>query len=693
MAGTQSAANIMTPHTQHSSCLAREVGIGLGLIVYSCLLSHAADHQSVSTTCRFDPPQLVSGTNGYAQVSVDDCVSRIAAGQPTLPFRTVRLLLPPDTAADSISASSVAETVIIEIAHPLEYGRNPVPSGNRSVAPGVQPDMAVYQSTNAYPALSAELASVQRLDGYDIAIVSVFPLRYEPVPGRLLFTPALRVDIAVSNVRHNPTTQLTTRLHDQRRVSALVDNPEALQAYSTAGPMAANSGTPMEGASTCDYLLITGSTLLPYFAPLVSYRASQGLAVQTETVQNITNSFAGRDSAEKIRNYIRYAYTNWGIKYVLLGGDAGVVPVRGVFASCSGQDLTSMPSDLYYECLDGSWNGNSNSVWGEPTDGDAGGDVDLLAEVIVGRAPVDTQAEVENFVAKTLAAESNTVNRSYLLLAGEYLGGTLSQGGNSLDTLLPAVSNSHSVATWLDDRPGIVPAWTTADAVRTMSTSPLLVAHYGHTDDATLMRMTASDLNSLSNALPFFLYSAGCDAGWFDNFSPPDCIGEEFVKYNRQGAFAAVLNVRLGWFDVENEWLYSGEYQQRFFNGILTGGRALLGAAHQLAKQDMMGNVETSGLNMPYRWCYFGLVLLGDPCSSIRIPVTLAFRPESDASTSVIEWNSQSNAMYAVFRTMDLTGSNAVCLASNQPALSPLNTYSDTVNGIHRAFYYVRETR
>ncbi|MEI6808351.1 MAG: C25 family cysteine peptidase [bacterium] len=677
---------------KRSFCLTGQSVMVCILLFYSSVLSSAADRQTVSTTCRFDPPGLVSGTNGYTQVSVAGCVSSIIAGRPQLPFRTVRLLLPPEAGANSITVSALVETVILEVPQPLEYGHNPVPAGNRIAVHEVKPDPAVYQSTNAFPALSAELASVQRLDGYNIAIVRVFPLRYEPVPGRLIFTPALRVDIALSYIRHSAEIALTAR-QDQRQVSAIVDNPETLKAYSTATSITGNSSSQMEGSSTCDYLLITASTLLSYFAPLVSYRASQGLAVQTETVQNITNSFAGRDSAEKIRNYIHYAYTNWGVKYVLLGGDVGVVPVRGVYARCSGQELTSMPSDLYYACLDGSWNGNSNSVWGEPTDGDTGGDVDLLAEVIVGRAPVDTQAEVENFVAKTLAAESNTVSRSHALLAGEYLNVMFSQGGNSLDTLLPAVSNSHSIATWLDDRPDTVPAWTTADAVRNLSTSPLLVAHYGHTDDATLMRMTAADLDSLSNALPFFLYSAGCDAGWFDNFAPPDCIGEEFIKYNRQGAFAAVLNVRLGWFDWDSEWLYSGEYQRCFFNGILTGGRSLLGVAHQLARQDMIGSVETSGLNMPYRWCYFGLVLLGDPCSAIQVPITLTLRPESDASTSVIEWNSQSNAMYAVFRTMDLKGSNVVCLASNQPALSPLNIYSNAVNGIARAFYYVRETR
>jgi len=59
---------------------------------------------------------------------------------------------------------------------------------------------------------------------------------------------------------------------------------------------------------------------------------------------------------------------------------------------------------------------------------------------------------------------------------------------------------------------------------------------------------------------PFLAYSVGCNAGEFDNFTfLPDCIGEELVKSNACGAFAAVLNSRAGWFDPQEEWKYSGE--------------------------------------------------------------------------------------------------------------------------------------
>ena len=62
-----------------------------------------------------------------------------------------------------------------------------------------------------------------------------------------------------------------------------------------------------------------------------------------------------------------------------------------------------MPSDLYYACLDGTYNYDNDNKWGEPNDGEGGKDVDLIAEVYVGRACVGDLKEAKNFVSKTIS--------------------------------------------------------------------------------------------------------------------------------------------------------------------------------------------------------------------------------------------------------------------------------------------------
>jgi len=675
----------------------------------------------VSVTCRFDALELSRGEiAGFSAVKVGGCRTHAQPGSPQMPFRIVRLLLPPGTYVTGVEAVPMANPVVLDGNWRLDYGRHPLPLGrpaSGSLVVSNAPNPAIYQSAKLTPDSRVELVSVQRMAGHDIAILHVFPLQYTPAAGRLIFSPVVQVKLTLKNQakasnRIGPRTGKQACLRDRARVGAFVDNPAVLDEYpvplsldtsattSFSGSLSTSSdpqplGGVDENPFPFNYLLVTSQALLPAFQPLLDRRMAEGLAVHAETMENIATNFSGVDLAEKLRNYIRYAYTNSGVQYVLLGGDVSIVPTRYAYGYCSGYS-DSIPSDLYFACLDGSWNGNGNGVWGESNDGDTGGDVDMLAEVIAGRAPVETQAEVENFVAKTLAAESNMASRIQACFAGEYLGyvgGAFAQGGDALDTLLPSINNSHSAVTWLDDRPSHDSVWTTANALSALNSSPLLAAHYGHADDSTVMWMGVSDVALLTNVWPFLFYSAGCDAGAFDNFfTLPDCVGEELVKYNQHAAFAAVLNTRLGWFDGQHEWLYSGEYQRCFFSGLLTGGQSLVGTAQQLAKQDMIGSVETSG-NMPYRWCYFGLVLLGDPCVSIHVPLSLALRDRPNPSSFIIEWNSQSNATYSVFRTTDLLTSNVVCLASNIVAASPFNTYTDAVNSVDHAFYWVREKR
>ena len=69
----------------------------------------------------------------------------------------------------------------------------------------------------------------------------------------------------------------------------------------------------------------------------------------------------------------------------VVGGDPAVVPVRGVYVQAGGVTETDLPTDEYYACLNGPWNGNGDSNWGEANDGAGGGDIDLTAQVYVGR--------------------------------------------------------------------------------------------------------------------------------------------------------------------------------------------------------------------------------------------------------------------------------------------------------------------
>jgi len=597
------------------------------------LASLAAHAQDLTLSCAFDPPTIETLANA-TRVTVPDCTALQRVGAPLIPFRTVRVLLPPGAKVSGLQAIAVGETERAVIAQPVEHGRLPVhyPTANAPSATSDfnGPDPAVYRSDQPYPPARAELASVQRLEGYEIALVRVYPVQYWPNQAELAWTRQLNLEITLDTDSRRSavlprSSSLQPRPAARQRIAKWVDNPGILKTYDT---------TPQPSKSSLndfDYLLITRSNLVTAFQPLVDLKTQVGLSVKVETVESITNTFAGRDNAEKIRNYIKYAYETWGVSYVLLGGDISVVPCRYAYVYMGSLvSNPTLPADLYYACLDGSWNRDGDSNWGEPDDGETGGEVDLLAEVFVGRAPVETPAEASLFVEKTVRyATQRHAHVDHALLLAELLDvtpGGPAQGGDMFDPLVPLLGAYQT--TWLDDR-FTVPEWRKQDALSAMNQSPHLVLLNGHGNDNTLIGLLkpfvrsieTPDIDALTNSWPFLAYSVGCNVGQFDNdlFSP-DCIGEELVKQHSRGAFAAILNSRLGWYDDQDEAKYSGEFQTRFFTQLLSSGKTNLGAANQLGKHDLASRVESSGV-MTYRWCYYEITLFGDPHLAWQTPL------------------------------------------------------------------------
>ncbi|MDD5706979.1 MAG: C25 family cysteine peptidase [Kiritimatiellae bacterium] len=604
---------------------------GLPALLFAGLLgtTHGA---GLSLEYTFARPQVTVAET--ARVTVGGCVAFHRVGEPELPFRTARIMLPPGMKVKGVTAAPLGEEQTIALQAPVSFGRTPIPIGipdHPAVAKAAldKPSPATYGKDDPYPAGRAELVSVQRLNDCDVALVRLFPVRYRPLSATLAYAPRLRVTLALETAPL-PLAPPQHRLDPARRerVKAFVDNPEILSEYESLPRTA-----PLGALATYDYLLVTAASLTNAFQPLVAQKIAEGLTVKVATIEEILAGWPGADNAAKLRSYIAAAYTNWNTTYVLLGGDTGTVPHRQAYAYVGEADAT-MPCDLYFACLDGSWNSDGDSYWGEPTDGEGGGDVDLLAEVYVGRAPVETVAEAERFVARTLRySQTRHPNNERARFLGEYLGnydGTHAQGGDGLDTLLPAFSGYN--VEWLDDRPTNGETWTATDCVNALNAPPHLVAHFGHANETYALRMYTEDVDGLTNAEPFLVNSSGCYCGAFD-YASSDCFAEELVKRTGSGAFAAIMNSRYGWFNSAQEWMFSGEFMSCFFDRLLTQGYRHIGAANQLAKHDMVGSVETSG-DMVYRWCYFEITLFGDPHTALQTADDLTVAPWAGLASS-----------------------------------------------------------
>jgi len=273
----------------------------------------------------------------------------------------------------------------------------------------------------------------------------------------------------------------------------------------------------------------------------------------------------------------------------------------------------------------------------------------LLAEVYVGRAPVDSAEEVSNFVRKTLAYESTS--ESYhkdVLMAGELLlnpSEPCHWGGDYKDEIKDGSCN-HGYCTvgcppyfdveTLYDRGYPGNNWPKSKIIEKINNNLHIINHAGHSNMSYTMRMSNADVDALTNNKPFVGYAWGCYAGSFDNRGPPppfgncnyldyDCILEHFVT-SEHGAFAFIGNSRFSWAVNDSTNGPSQRYDREFWDAVFGEEKLHLGEANQDSKEDNIGYIGSGEM----RWCYYELNLLGDPVTSLHIP-------EPDADILIVD--------------------------------------------------------
>ncbi|MBN1578830.1 MAG: choice-of-anchor D domain-containing protein [Chitinispirillaceae bacterium] len=562
---------------------------------------------------------------------------RSRPGEPVMPVIPVQIVLPAGMTLDHV-ALQTGTPVEIPGSHRIEHGQKPIPLLKNASRTVTNPDAKIYDSDDPFPARRVEVVGVQKKRGVAVAIINIFPMSYHPRSGRLIGYTSVKLDVVTK-----PISAAEGGVHGgravQRQLYMSVENPEDLDSYEDGSSNDGGGGVQPLGicdpADSYRYVVITSAALRDAttdvtLRDLISHKQSHGISATIVTVEDIYAEYSGVDNPERIRNFIIDAYSNWETEYVLLGGDVGIIPVRYLY-----DDGTTIPSDLYYQCLDGTYNNDGDSYWGEPTDGPGGADVDLMAEVAIGRASAENAAEMSNFVYKTIAYANESESSPYLrqaMLLGEYLGsqfgsgiyghayaymkeihhGSTASGYTTVGFDACAVFNVDSMYDYFGD-------WPASDLIASFNSDAVSIYnHLGHANETNVMKLTNSSVDALTNTKPFFAYSQGCYPGDYT----ANCIAEHFTTSNRHGAFAVVFNSRYGWgahndgdstmdgpsqrFDRQFWDAYFGEY-------ILTFGD-VNADSHEDNIWDINGNY--------IRWCMYETNLFGDPQLLIRGQLT-----------------------------------------------------------------------
>jgi hypothetical protein len=585
----------------------------------ACLffISAVAQAEQITQDYSFAPPlvssQVVDGQL-YDRVTIEGLTNGGQTGEPSLPQQGAYLLIPYQHEVTSVRVEPslpvlVGEKLFLEpVSQPFPLSS---PPGTRST---VGPDPAVYGSADPYPAEPFERIGVQYFRGFPYLVLKLRPVQYQPQSGNVYYYPRLTVVVETEQVgKASPMLRGLER--DFERISRKVDNAEQLMTYSSARK---------SDRSLYRMLIITTSDMAGAFQPLKDYHDTTGVGAEIHTIDMI-----GSNDPTAVRSYIADRYWSDGIDYVLIGADDDLIPAIDLYVeSWSGGSVEySMPGDLYFGCLDGTWNYDGDSYWGEPTDGEGGWDVDLVAEVFVGRASADNVTEATRFVNKTLQYYADT--SSYLgkvLMCGEHLGfgGASEYAGGSLDEMVDG-SSEHGYTTVglpsdvyridrLYDRDWPNNNWPTSEVINRINSNIHIINHFGHGNVYWALKMTGSAASSqLTNDGLCFIYSQACISGRFDNY---DCWAEAANVKTDAGAFAVIMNARYGWGSSGSTDGPSQRFNREFWDAMFnrTEGMISLGEANQDSKEDNLYRINESCM----RWCYYELNLFGDPALVLK---------------------------------------------------------------------------
>ncbi|HPV14173.1 MAG TPA: C25 family cysteine peptidase [Candidatus Cloacimonadota bacterium] len=539
----------------------------------------------------------------------------IQAGEPMLAYYPVNILLP--------FGMDVAE-VQVQLANPvLKHSRMELPMAKNQQPvsfPSVDktiPNPEVYESDSFWPSKDYDYLGTQMQRGYNIAILNVYPYKYNPISKELFTYTDISITIEGSRNDQLKSQQANMLRSDAKAIGELkqiIVNPENISSYSQSSLWRTHNPQSrlIDLSQPKSMIVITTSHATEWWAEYVAWRNAKGVSTAVYTTNEIYAAYSGEDNAAKVRAFIQDAYQSWSntatpLEYVILGGDDELVPERGAYGRVGNTVDTRMPTDMYFGNLDGNWNANQNQIYGESND-----QVDMLPEVHIGRFPAETAAEFANMFRKTMAyVENDTYSNNISIMFGENLNNNpLTWGGDYKDEVMQCMPSDYEFYT-LYQRDG---TYGSNEVWHAINNGANAMNHMGHANENILMGQGSGSIGRLENTEYGFLYTQGCYPAAFDQRtsganSDGESVGEHFVTA-AGGVFCFIGNSRYGWYMPGSTDGASQYYDREYFIGLYQDTDTSLGEALTYSRiQNLNAALQWDVM----RWCYYEVVLFGDP--------------------------------------------------------------------------------
>jgi hypothetical protein len=441
-------------------------------------------------------------------------------GAPMLPLETIFIKLPNGEKIGDIEiVYENEENIRLKKAlKPIQRQQPLLSSKNLGIIPPQQP----YYSQERFPAEKLISSGHGYSGNSKIGRISFYSAQYLPLQKTLVFPQKIIINyelIPDPAQRKNklPDSFASWQIQQNMGIKVNRDAPEPV------------------------YLLVLPEQFLAAYQPLIEWRQKQGINVLVGIYEEIVANRSGVDEQQMLRDYVRDKYQEYGVSHLTIGADDSIIPSRITFAfDCnygSQIDENELLCDMYFGCLDGSWDANGNQIYGEDDD-----NPDYLAEVFVSRIPAENSFQVSSYVEKLIGYEQGNIE--------EYQ----KAGGFSME--LWSGSNSQVCQQFIYDK--YFPDDYEIDflygqnnndenAYDLINSNLNCAQHTGHGWFTVLSledgNINQNNLYNMQNDWGGIFYSIGCWTAALDY----DAIGEDIVRKLDSGFLGYIGNSRYGW--------------------------------------------------------------------------------------------------------------------------------------------------
>ena len=350
-----------------------------------------------------------------------------------------------------------------------------------------------------------------------------------------------------------------------------------------------------------ELVIITNDSLYSAFAPFLNLKWSMGISTKVVTVDWIYRNFTGIDRQAKIRNFIKYAKENLNTRYILIGGDVGIVPTRTLYVPMNGTGDDFIPGDFYYMCLDGDFNADGDTLYGEPGDS-----VDYSPDISVTRLPVNTEADIEAYLEKEIHYvfhPGNYLNRAIFIGSDITTPGSGAQFCTEVEDSFPEEfekveffeNNSHN-----NDK---------GEIIDSINEGAGFIYGNLHAQSFDRMLLNFTPRRPLTNfdvdhyltngEMPGFFDIVTCHIGGFD----VDALAEHLIR-DSGGAIGVYVTTRL------NYPVIAINLNKYFYGNLFNRGMRRIGDLDRVVRSSFSSSASSY---ITYRYIIFSYEMFGDP--------------------------------------------------------------------------------